>query len=125
MMGCVVVAVDEEKNLWQVDIDYFIDNLQEKWPNAPFRFMSEIIPTDLVEWEPKMGRNELLCIFYKDQQTISMEGGDLSDYAEIALWYRQLVPPQYHLIFADEGGNVKVPLQMNTTKQQIVQAISI
>jgi hypothetical protein len=125
MMGCVVVPADKEKNRWQIDVNLFVDNLQKRWPNVPFRFMSDIIPTDIVEWEPKIGRNNLLCILYKDQQTISMEGGDPSDYAEVVLWYRQLVPAQYKLIFSNETGLVEKEIQMDTTEQQIVQAISI
>jgi|GEM_PF-3593449 len=78
---------------WEIDLGFFIENLLQKWPDITFkREKREIRGAETVSWEVKIGANSLYCWLHPTHNTISMEGGDLEDYVQIALWFRMLVP---------------------------------
>ena len=102
----------------EIDSDYFVQQLKNRWPTAEIRYSPS--PTHVLNWKLELGAYTVLGGLQTDGQTMCIEGGDAESVAEFAVWYRTLVSAQYRL-FLYSGPTVNNPfeLRLSATEGEI------
>jgi hypothetical protein len=84
----------------EIDIDYFIQQLKTKWPDATVRQTMDQSTIYSLEWQLKTGGEGALYGGLRlSPPIVSIDGGDLSLIAEFAIWYRSIIPSEFKLYF--------------------------
>jgi hypothetical protein len=96
------------QDYFKIDVAEFVERLKREWPGAKVQKSNS--PTHLVRWEINIKDHFILGGLHSNQETISLEG-DLSLAAEIAAWYRGIVPSGYKLFFYT-GARVDRPVEL-------------
>jgi len=94
-----------------------------RWPFARFELLASMESPYAFDWQIDMAGGTVSGAYAKQGDTIVMEG-DVFDCAQIALWYRRLVPPQQLLIFYDEIFSASIELRAETLADEIMRAFS-
>lgn len=94
-----------------------------RWPSARFELLANPESPYAFDWKIDMASRVLSGSYAKQGDTIVMQG-DVADCAQIALWYRSLVPEQQSLIFYDENYSASVELRTETPAEEIMKTFS-
>ena len=93
--------------------------LRERWPGAEIRRPTHPDDTHALDWQVGMSHGLLVGSFGKDGETVIVDG-DVHDAAEVARWFRSIVPSTAPLVFFDEGYSESVALEDDTSLQDLV-----
>jgi hypothetical protein len=105
---------------WRLDPDEFETRLRADWPEAdvsPVETPESIAAVQfVVPLEERLdGR------FWRNGQVLELQGRP-EESAELAAWFRRIVPAEQELLFYDQGYEVHLPLTEETTASDIVTA---
>ncbi|HEX2916242.1 MAG TPA: hypothetical protein VH186_36110 [Chloroflexia bacterium] len=105
---------------WKIDLEDFIQKLVAEWSEAKVEIDNNPQSPYLLEFELKLGEYQVSR--YVNRTALFMAGGDLKEYAEIAVWYRKIVPPRYQLFLycAGDSPGEEFELLPETTEQDIL-----
>lgn len=107
---------------WSMSVSDFVRRLSERWPDARTQQHDDELRFELQLVAALSGSLERLG---KTQSpSLVIDYGDLRDCAELAHWYRSIVPAQQELLFCDEGMNGRIFLKPDTTPDDILHAFS-
>jgi hypothetical protein len=104
---------------WSQPVDDFERQIRARWPDARIRLLAarEYEPNAL-EWEVQMTHNLLVGKFAREGTYIVLDG-DIHDCAEVAVWFREIVPDVQPLIFFDEGYTAQVDLHRGMNPAEV------
>jgi hypothetical protein len=111
-----------QETAWSIDPEEFEEQLRERWPDA------EVWPGDpdsqraLTFELPSVGDVPPRGRLMRDGQVVGLDG-DVPESAEVASWFREVVPAQQELVFWDQGYSFHVPLTEGITRDEIVAAV--
>jgi hypothetical protein len=106
---------------WSLTTETLVEAVQCRWPHTQVRRVPQEFRPALLEWTVSSGEDEVTCYFYDDGQTLSFEGRDELQYAQIALWYRTVVPAQHRIDFCSPENRVEI--RAESTPAQLVKAL--
>jgi hypothetical protein len=109
------------KTDWSLGQEYFSRELLARWPTAKVRELVNPRRSDVLEFELPTVQPELLGSLNRRGNAVIFSG-NLEDCAEFALWCRSIVPPSEPMIFCDEAMNASLPLEVMTTREDILLA---
>jgi hypothetical protein len=120
-MSDFLVSPSQETS-WRIDPEEFETHLRERWPDA------EVWPGDpdsqraLTFELPSLGEVPPRGRLMRDGQVVGLDG-DVPESAEVASWFREVVPAQQELVFWDQEYSFHVPLTEGVTRDEIVAAV--
>jgi hypothetical protein len=118
-MGVAYIINSENHDL-RVDTTYFVEQLQNRWPNTEVRFISDPRAHAVFQWHLTMDDGAFMLGDFS-AQGISYEVSNLSNVARFALWYRTLVPVGYKLFLYKESlAHKPIELMKETTQEDIL-----
>ena len=119
-----LISPEEKSKDWSIDIADFEAQLLRRWPNAAVERISS--PESFAElvWSVDRGVGRLYGEVGRNHQVITLEG-DITDCAEVAIWFRRQVPPHQSLVLYDEAYNVDLPLTSKTRTEEIIVAFTV
>lgn len=119
-MTYLVVFESEE---FAVAADTLANALRTDWPQATVRRNDPPAGTEVrdVEWELPYGTEQVEGHSHVDGTCIYLDG-PIDPVAQLALWYRGLVPEGIDVIFCDEGYAFDVAVSASTTKEELIGA---
>jgi hypothetical protein len=104
---------------WSQPADEFEQRLRVRWPDARIRLLAvHVDEPNAVEWEVPMTHNLLMGKFARDGTYIVLRG-DVRDCAEVAVWFREIVPEVQPLIFFNEGYTAQVDLHRGIKSAEV------
>ena len=109
------------KPKWRMTPEDFIARLLARWPEATVRERPSIDPISH-DWEIQMPGGEFEGRFDREHSGVAMNGA-FDDCVNFAQWFRSLVPSAQPLVFCDDGLNVEFPVTMDTTSEEIKDAV--
>jgi hypothetical protein len=109
---------DQKRSL--IDVDGFVSGLRRQWPASEVSVRLDA-PVYVVSWTVALLHGDVAGGFSHNGQTIGLDG-DVTDCADVALWFRALVGPEPRLWIYDEGYNFDVEVTPTTTVRDIVRA---
>jgi hypothetical protein len=108
---------------WRLEPGEFAQRVHERWPGARVSILDKPDAWAAVRFAiPFEGGTELDGHLANDGQALGFDG-DLPESATVAVWVRELVPPEQELLFYDQGYEVDVPLTEGITRDEIVAAV--
>ncbi|WP_052411135.1 hypothetical protein [Streptomyces sp. NRRL S-118] len=116
-----LVVFDSDE--WSVGQDVLVASLAAEWPDAAIRRNQPPEGSKVrdIEWQLKRGGEEVEGHTHVDGRCIYLDG-DIALVADLALWYRTLVPKDIDVVFCDEGYSFDVTIDDTTTKDDLVAA---
>jgi hypothetical protein len=113
-----LVCPPEKPVSWAIEPAEFSQEIQRRWPGAAV----SASPGEwrAMEWTAATPRGECQFALTRQGQALLLEG-DIEDCAEVALWFRSLVPSDITLLFYDEAFNADVSLHSTTTVDEIIR----
>ncbi len=106
---------------WRISLDAFSYALLQEWPDTDIKHSKE---ADIaLRWILGISNSPLLCSLHVSGQAIFVEGGNVKDYAILALWFRRLVPAEHQLFLYHIGLTQKIGLTTTTTEGQIIEEL--
>ena len=109
---------------WRMAPDDFAARMQDRWPDADVRILSEPDAWAALRFEVQPGDSMPTVDGHlaHDGQVVGLDG-DVPETAAIAAWLREIVPEEQELIYWDQGYEVDVPLTEGITPDDIVAAV--
>jgi hypothetical protein len=101
--------------------DAFVADFFRCWPEAVVTPVDDPSRFHGIEWRIQTGKGEVEGALSRDGRVLILEG-DIEDVAQVAIWFRSLVPAPQPLLFYDEGYNVDVALGPETKAEDVVTA---
>jgi hypothetical protein len=101
---------------WRMNADEFAARLRNRWPDA--RVEPGAAATIMVRFELDDADGYLA----DDGITLWVERGELEQAAELAVWFREQVPADLPLEFADEGFESEAAVEPGITPPELAQA---
>src|SRR5215471_11539702 len=113
------VSPPENPNGWGMEPAALTSEIQRRWPGTVAR---TTVPPDFYarEWETTTLRGTGDAGLTADGEGLVLDG-DIEVCAELALWFRGLVPSEVPLLFYDESFSANVPVGPNTTVEELVE----
>lgn len=108
-----------EKTDWRIGTDVLAKGLLTQWPDAQVEIITNPQSLHAIAWTLQIGEWRLDGTLTKDGNVVHLDG-DVRACATFALWFRTKVPTEQDLLFYDEGYSADVPLQVETTKDDLV-----
>jgi hypothetical protein len=105
---------------WSLAPEEFEARLRERWPDAEIRPAPEGSPMAF-HFTIDVGGESLDGAYAADGQTLWIEMGSEDQMAQLAVWFRGLVPEDEELDFADEGLEVEMRLDPSITPEQFLE----
>jgi hypothetical protein len=119
-----IVSPAEKPETWSMPNDAFVTDLRRRWPDVEVTPVEDPSRFHGIEWRIQVGERKVEGALSRDGRALILEG-DIEDVADIAVWFRSLVPEGQPLLFYDEGYNVDVPLSQKTEASEIVRAFVV
>jgi hypothetical protein len=94
--------------------------LRARWPDARLHHSAHPDALHAFDWHVEMSHGVMVGSFGKDGETLVCDG-DVGDCAEVATWYRSLVPLDRPLLFYDEAFSASVEMRQGMTLDELVQ----
>ena len=95
-------------------------SLRRRWPDAVITPSEDPADFHALEWRVQSGAREVEGALSRDGCALILEG-HIEDVADIAIWFRSLVPAVQPLLFYDEGYSADVPLSAETTTGDLIK----
>jgi hypothetical protein len=102
---------------WSLPPGEFQARLGERWPDIEIRPAPEGSPMAFHFTIP-MDDESVDGSYAEDGQALWIEMGSEPQMAELAVWFRGLVPDRQELEFADAGLEIELPLDASITREQ-------
>jgi hypothetical protein len=102
---------------WSLPPEEFQARLEERWPEAEIRPAPEGSPMAF-HFTISVDDESLDGSYADDGQALWIEMASEPQMAELAVWFRGLVPAHQELDFADEGLEIELPLDASITREQ-------
>lgn len=117
------LVTPSERTDWKVELAQFSKLLSEDWPDVEMRKVENPDRMYALEWTLNVDRPNarLDGALQRSGHGIGLDG-PLEGCARFAIWFRAQVPPEQPLLFYDQGCNAYVPLNENTTVDDILKA---
>lgn len=107
---------------WRVDARTLFDRLQLLYPNARMEILQNHTASDKVfSWTITWNHHPMICILFEDRRTMSLLG-PIERCIEIALLYRELVPPEANIFFALPDMSRRIVLESGMVIPNIMAA---
>jgi hypothetical protein len=120
--GYLIDSMGDDKH-FEINIDEFNARLKEQWSDA--ESLSTSYGKIVSAWRLPIKGISIRLNLWKNRETVSIEGGDSSSIAEIAVWYRSLVPLAYRLfLYSGPSFNNPIILESDTTIPDVVRMLS-
>jgi hypothetical protein len=104
---------------WSITPEAFAAALKSRWPHV--RIVSETPDRyQSVEFELDLQHSTAYAHLDADGQALIIDA-HIEDVAELAVWFRSLVPDSQPLILYDEGYQVDVPVTRSSTARELAQ----
>ncbi|MFI6104508.1 hypothetical protein [Streptomyces sp. NPDC051310] len=116
-----LVVFDSDE--WSVGQDVLVASLAAEWPDAAIhrRQPPEGSKVRDIEWQLERGGEQVEGHTHVDGRCIYLDG-DIGLVADLALWYRKLVPKDIGVVFCDDGYSFDTTIDDTTTKDDLVAA---
>jgi hypothetical protein len=105
---------------WRLDPEEFESRLRTDWPHADVSTAETPDSIAAVQFVVPL-EVRLDGRFWRNGQVLELQGRP-EESAELAAWFRRIVPPEQELLFYDDGYEVHVQLTEGTTPSDIVAA---
>lgn len=109
---------------FHIDPKQFVQRLQERWPNATVQLDEYPNNPSWLKGIIPLGEERVKYTFPHSHGVLLLDDGDCTGYAEVALWFRSLVPAEYRLFLSDENGYFDVEIQENSAEDELLAAMS-
>ena len=108
---------------FEINIEEFNARLKEQWSDA--ESLSTSYGKVVSVWRVTIEGVSIRLSLWKNRETVSLEGGDSRSIAEVALWYRALVPLEYRLfLYSGPSFHNPITLETNTTIADLEKILS-
>jgi len=116
----MVIPPDETE--WSLAPEAFAELLRERWPAARLEWVENAERHAALDFDVDLGNRELTGRFLRDGQGLSLDDAEMEQLAEVALWFRDVVPAEQPLLFLDEAMNGHVSLERGMTVDGLATA---
>ena len=116
-MVFIICAVEGALD-FKIDEQQFINQLSDNWPVTKLVRWEDLRYPYTIEWTQEINNVFVEGQLARTLNAITLEG-DVKDCAEIALWFRRLVPLQTNLLFFDVDYTSSIEVKMNTILKEI------
>lgn len=106
-----------------IEPEYFMKLLAARWPAAVIKFVSDPQDGHAVEFRLSMGSSTMEGALNREGSGL-IYAGAIRDCAEFALWCQATFPEGQPYLMFDEGYNRHISLRLDTTREEIVSALS-
>jgi hypothetical protein len=115
--------IPNEASDLQIDPQNLANQLSSKWPFI--KFENAVTQNDpfILSWRFDIDGDVLRGSLHKDGQTVSME--DFSEgAAKFAVWYREVIPPQYQLFISHDSSDEEIEIMPESTEEEILDDLN-
>jgi hypothetical protein len=117
-------ALSPERPNWSIPPQEFARKMISRWPTTIINEQGPESST-YFDFELDMPHSLVVGGFGRSGSTFIMDG-DLRDMAQLALWFRSIVPAEHPLVFCDEAcgyaDGYSIALTPKTTEEEILNA---
>jgi len=117
------VSPAEKSAIWSTSPNRVASALLNRWPLARITTTADG-EFHALEWEIDMAHGSLKGALNRDGQALILDGA-IEDCAEVALWFRALVPDEQPLLFYDEAFNEDVELRSAMRVDELINAFGV
>jgi hypothetical protein len=118
-----VVSSPRYKHLG-IEASWLISQIREQWPDAEVTIPGADDGPNVFGWKMSFDGPDFTCAFSREEDSLWMEGGDISDYAKIVVWFRKLIPSRRRLILSCTEEPDELSITAETTEADIMSFFS-
>lgn len=107
---------------WSIPAQDFMLRMRSRWPGVVIREVTSPDTSNLLTFELTMPHSEAVDGALQSAGKSIYLDSDLRDAAQLALWFRSLVPPSEPMVFCDESMSGYLDLNSDTTETDIFRA---
>lgn len=108
-----------------IDTSTFIEQMQNKWPDASFHFITEPNSPYILQWSVTINDSYILGDFFSSGIVYKSGDGPSSDIL-LAQLLRSIVPPEYRLFLWRENlSHEPIKITNTTTEADLVKGFEI
>jgi hypothetical protein len=115
-MAEITVIMPPEETNWRIEPVAVAKALASQWPQAQITWEDPSDRSDafVFEWDTK--KYHVVGSFGRNGRSLFLTRTTMEDLAEIAVWFRKLVPPSEPLgVWSDAGGYCELTPEMTAT----------
>lgn len=121
MPGYLVISPDENPT-WALSPDVFAAEIMKRWPDVELTWVEAPEALSAIDFAISLDAYDFTGRFWRDGQTLSLDDAEMEELAQVALWFRDMVPAEQRLMFLDEADNGDVMLERGMTVDQLASA---
>ena len=119
------IVISAEQPPWSIPPAELAQKMTARWPATIITELSAD-SSFCFDFDMRMPHSRVVGSFDRSGSTFAMHRGDLRDMAQLALWFRSMVPAEHPLIFCDEAcgyaDGYSIALTPETTETEILKA---
>jgi hypothetical protein len=120
-MQYIIAPIAEAKANFSLSASRLVEQIRGQWPEAEVTSESA---ESIVSWRILLDDYPLIGDAWTEEKVVVLDG-DTDHVARFAVWYRSLFTENERLwIFDDLGNHEPYEIRLDTTQEQIVQALT-